>query len=382
MRAHNLKNGVENIPNLTPLRGFAAMAVVLFHFNEILVLFVTQELTMLLRKCYLMVDLFFIMSGFIMLHVYGASFTNSIQQHTFWTFIKARFARLYPLHLFTLIASVVLFYSLSNATDSISSRIYNPNAIVTNLFMLHACGVHDIFTWNVPAWSISAEWWAYMVFPFLALLLAKNKRLGAIIIGVMVVILYCAIVYFLPRINPFVPTIPNLNHDLDVTYDYGYLRGIAGFMIGMLTYVAYSKEKIVHLFTGDTIALVTILVLLVSMHLGWNDLVYIPLFVLLVLCFSSNEGKLALLCAQKPLQYLGDISYSIYMVHGLMLFFAGDFYLKLVGITFKEGEMRQIPFLSGLWSSLLFLGLVIGISSITYYGIEKPCRKWLNRKMN
>jgi peptidoglycan/LPS O-acetylase OafA/YrhL len=198
----------------------------------------------------------------------------------------------------------------------------------------------------------------------------------------MVVILYCAIVYFLPRINPFVPTIPNLNHDLDVTYDYGYLRGIAGFMMGMLTYVAYSKEKIVHLFTGDTIALVTILVLLVSMHFGWNDLVYIPLFVLLVLCFSSNEGKLALLCAQKPLQYLGDISYSIYMVHGLMLFFAGDFYLKLVGITFKEGEMRQIPFLSGLWSSLLFLGLVIGISSITYYGIEKPCRKWLNRKMN
>lgn len=382
MKAHNLKNGVENIPNLTPLRGFAAMAVVLFHFNEILVLFVTQEQTMLLRKCYLMVDLFFIMSGFIMLHVYGASFTNSIQKNTFWAFIKARFARLYPLHVFTLVASVVLFYTVSNATDPISSRIFNPNAIVTNLLMLHACGIHDIFTWNVPAWSISAEWWAYMLFPFLALLLAKNKRLGTIIIGVMVVILYCAIVYFLPRINPFVPTIPNLNHDLDVTYDYGYLRGIAGFMMGMLTYVAYSKEKIVHLFTGDTIALVTILVLLVSMHFGWNDLVYIPLFVFLVLCFSSNEGKLALLCAQKPLQYLGDISYSIYMVHGLMLFFAGDFYLKLVGITFKEGEMRQIPFLSGLWSSLLFLGLVIGISSITYYGIEKPCRKWLNRKMN
>ncbi|MBK9225450.1 MAG: acyltransferase [Flavobacterium sp.] len=90
---------------------------------------------------------------------------------------------------------------------------------------------------------------------------------------------------------------------------------------------------------------------------------------------------MALLCAQKPLQYLGDISYSIYMVHGLMLFLQAIL-LKLVGITFKEGEMRQIPFLSGLWSSLLFLGLVIGISSITYYGIEKPCRKWLNRKMN
>jgi peptidoglycan/LPS O-acetylase OafA/YrhL len=174
MKAHNLKNGVENIPNLTPLRGFAAMAVVLFHFNEILVLFVTQEQTMLLRKCYLMVDLFFIMSGFIMLHVYGASFTNSIQKNTFWAFIKARFARLYPLHVFTLVASVVLFYTVSNATDPISSRIYNPNAIVTNLFMLHACGIHDIFTWNVPAWSISAEWWAYMVFPFLALLLAKE----------------------------------------------------------------------------------------------------------------------------------------------------------------------------------------------------------------
>lgn len=382
MKTLNLKNGVENIPNLTPLRGFAAMAVVLFHFNEILVLFVKQEQTMLLRKCYLMVDLFFIMSGFIILHVYGASFTNSIQKNTFWTFIKARFARLYPLHVFTLIASVVLFYSVSNATDPISVRIFNPNAIVTNLFMLHACGVHDIFTWNVPAWSISAEWWAYMVFPFLVLLLAKNKRLGTILIGVVAITLYCAIVYFLPRINPFVPTIPNLNHDLDVTYDYGYLRGIAGFMMGMLTYVAYTKEKIVHLFTRDSIALVTILVLLVSMHFGWNDLVYIPLFVLLVLSFAANKGLLARICSLKPLQYVGDISYSVYMVHGLMLFFAGDFYLKLVGITFKEGEMHQVSFVTGLWSSLLFLVLVILISSITYYGIEKPCRKWLNRKMN
>ena len=375
-----MKQNIIAIPNLTSLRGFAAMAVVLFHFNEILVLFVTQEQTMLLRKCYLMVDLFFIMSGFIMLHVYGSSFNKIIQQHIFWAFIKARFARLYPLHIVTLVASVVLFYTLSNATDPISVRIFNPNAIVTHLLMLHACGVHDIFTWNVPAWSISAEWWAYMVFPFFALLLAKNKRLGLFVLGLGSVILYCLIVFFLPRVNPFAPTIPNLNHDLDVTYDYGYLRGLAGFMMGMLTYVAYKNEKLYRLFTKDSVALVSICILLVGMHFGWNDLVYIPLFVLLVLCFSANEGKLTQLCSLIPLQYLGDISYSIYMTHGLMLFFAGDFYLKLVGITFKEGEMHQIPFITGLWSSLLFLVLVIIISSITYYGIEKPCRKWLNKK--
>ena len=183
MEISNLKHSAVNLPNLTPLRGFAALLVVYFHFNEIAVQFVKPEQTMFLRKCYLMVDLFFIMSGFIMLHVYGESFSKSLSGKNFGAFMKARFARLYPLHLFTLLAAIILFYVSTAPVDAISARVFNPMAIPTNLLLLHSCGFHDIFTWNVPSWSISAEWWAYMVFPFLALLLSKNKRIGLFVIS-------------------------------------------------------------------------------------------------------------------------------------------------------------------------------------------------------
>jgi len=381
METSNIKHSAINLPNLTPLRGFAAMAVVIFHFNEIGVQFVSQEQTMFLRKCYLMVDLFFIMSGFIMLHVYGESFSKSLNGKNFGAFIKARFARLYPLHLFTLLVAILLFYVSTTPVDSVSVRVNDLMAIPTNLLMLHSCGFHDIFTWNVPSWSISAEWWAYMVFPFLALLLSKNKRVGLFVIGFLAITLYFSIVYLLPRTNPFAPEIPYLSHDLDVTFDFGYLRGIAGFMMGMLVYIGYQNKKISSLFSKDIVGLCCILVLLVLMHLGLNDLVYIPIFMLVVLCFSTNEGFIAKMCSYKSLQYLGDISYSIYMVHALIIFYAGDYFLQTLGITFKNNKVHQVPFYTGLLASILFLLIVIVISSITYYLIEKPCRRWLNKKL-
>jgi peptidoglycan/LPS O-acetylase OafA/YrhL len=278
-------------------------------------------------------------------------------------------------------AAIILFYVSTAPVDSVSARIYNPRAIITNLLMLHSCGFHDIFTWNVPSWSISAEWWAYMVFPFLALLLSKNKIVGLFVIGLLAVSLYFSIVFILPRINPFAPNIPNLNHDLDVTYDFGYLRGIAGFMMGMLVYAAYQNKKISQLFSKDSIGAFSIIVLITLMHFGVNDLVYIPFLMLLVLSFSANEGFLAKICSLKTFQYLGDISYSIYMVHALFIFYAIDNFLKILGITFKDNEAHEVPFYTGLLACILFLLMIIIVSSITYYLIEKPCRRWLNKKL-
>lgn len=381
MVVSNIKHRAINLPNLTPLRGFAALFVVIFHFNEIFVQFVAQEQTMFLRKGYLMVDLFFIMSGFIMLHVYGESFSISVNIKKFSAFIKARFSRLYPLHLFTLLTAIILFYSSSVTVDPITARVCNPNAIITNLLMLHSCGLHDIFTWNVPSWSISAEWWAYMVFPFLALLVSKNKKVGIFVIGLMAIVIYYLIVFVLPRTNAFVPTIPNLIHDLDLTFDYGYLRGLAGFMMGMLVYIGFQNKMLNRIFSKDILGLCCIIVLIVLMHYGMNDLVYIPLFMVLVLCFSANEGFIAKICSVKVFQYLGDISYSIYMIHTLIIFIAGDYFLKVLGITFKVNEPHAVSFFYGLFACWLYVLAVILVASITYHLIEKPSRKWLNKKL-
>src|SRR5579863_2047307 len=91
------------LSNLTALRAIAAICVVFYHFQSIIAVFVLPEQTRLLDKGYLMVDLFFIMSGFIISHVYYQSFESGLSTSNVRRFIVARFARVYPLHLFTLL---------------------------------------------------------------------------------------------------------------------------------------------------------------------------------------------------------------------------------------------------------------------------------------
>ncbi|HEX4849529.1 MAG TPA: acyltransferase family protein, partial [Puia sp.] len=66
------------ISNLTPLRGIAALWVFFFHFQGLIATFIHSNTTHLVELGYLMVDLFFIMSGFIILHVYGDKFSKVI----------------------------------------------------------------------------------------------------------------------------------------------------------------------------------------------------------------------------------------------------------------------------------------------------------------
>src|SRR4051794_31676566 len=96
------------ISNLTPLRGFAALVVVVFHFEELIGRFVNANNSMFIRKGYLMVDLFFVMSGFIIFHVYANDFKNRINLQSVRKFLVARFARIYPLHFIMLMLCILL----------------------------------------------------------------------------------------------------------------------------------------------------------------------------------------------------------------------------------------------------------------------------------
>src|SRR5579872_5949172 len=101
---HNAKY----ISNLTPLRGIAALLVAVFHFEMAIARFVPAQHTMFFEKCYLMVDLFFIMSGFIIFHVYKEYFQSAIRKAALKKFFVARFARIYPLHIFSLALLITL----------------------------------------------------------------------------------------------------------------------------------------------------------------------------------------------------------------------------------------------------------------------------------
>jgi peptidoglycan/LPS O-acetylase OafA/YrhL len=138
------------LSNLTPLRGIAALLVAVFHFEMAMGRFVPARISMFFEKSYLMVDLFFVMSGFIMVHVYGRSFGGVMGDGGLWVagrgdvglrkdnlrkFFVARFARTYPLHLFTLLLLVLIVRYLTNWGHP-PILLEQPRDILPNVFLL------------------------------------------------------------------------------------------------------------------------------------------------------------------------------------------------------------------------------------------------------
>ncbi|MBS1932368.1 MAG: acyltransferase [Bacteroidetes bacterium] len=365
------------LSNLTPLRGIAALLVAIFHFEMAIARFVPAQQTMFFEKSYLMVDLFFIMSGFIIFHVYRESFLDAIKKENLKKFIVARFARIYPLHIFSLLLLVILVIAFSPA-GTYPNRIEDPSAILTNVFLLQSYYIHNIFTWNIPAWSISAEWISYMMFPLLALFIGKKKRLSVVVLIVLVITAYLSIMFLLPRKNPMNPAIP-VPHNINTTYDYGFLRGIAGFITGMSMYILYQSSTAKKIFQKDVTVLFSLILLVLAMHFAVSDGYCIILFAAIVIAFACNGGYLHKICNNRILQYLGLISYSIYL---MQIFLQEPFSkgLRLPGVIGLGRGKQNIAFFPGLMYCIIYLLLLVAISSLTYYCIEQPCRKFINRK--
>ena len=372
-----MQHEVKYLSNLTPLRGMAALLVAIFHFEMAVARFVPRTSSMFFEKCYLMVDLFFVMSGFIMLHVYGQAFQERINRIPLRKFFVARFARIYPLHLFSLLLLVLLVIRFS-PSGTYPNAIENPAAIPTNLFLLQSYHIHNIYTWNIPSWSISSECAAYLCFPLLAFFVGKKKNLALILFILFVGLAYYSIMYLLPRKNPLYPAIP-VPHNLNTTYDYGFLRGIAGFVIGMVIYEVYKLNKVKEFFNHDLPVFLILFLAILALHFAINDAYCVILFAGLVLGFAINGGHIHRICNNRAFQYLGDVSYSIYL---MQIFLQEPFSkgLRLPGVIgFGRGN-QNIGFASGLVYCIVYLVLLVLISSATYYGIERPCRKWINRR--
>ncbi len=366
--------------NLTALRGLAALMVVVFHFDSMVMHLTFSDNSCFVRNAYLMVDLFFILSGFILFHVYSILFTKQLKPKAYLNFLRARIARIYPLHVFTLLLFIVLIYGSINPymSGTLTDLIHDPIAIPTHLLLLQSFGFHKIFTWNLPSWSISAEWFSYLLFPFLSLIVAKNRWRSLLVLTFLAILMYLAIVYYLPR-SKDVWSLPNAK-DINVTYDWGFLRGLAGFIAGLLTYQMYNSKNLTQLASRDSVGLSCLIALFILLNGEYNDLIYIPMFMILVLCVASNQKGIHLVCRLKFLQLLGDISYSIYMVHYLLILCFALPVIDLMGYDYTGPGSLNPPLYEGLGFCFLFLWIVIAVSLVSYYFIEKPWRRRINKK--
>ena len=323
-----------------------------------------------------------------MSHVYGDLFVNAPTQPGFKKFAFARFARVYPLHLSMLLYTVLLF-SVSAKLNIPSMPIMqidnNTYSILTNIFLLHSMNFHDWFTWVHSSWSISTEWWVYMIFPFLVKPFFRLKTAGKIIVtlscllGYVVIMLFIAPIASLPQEFAFLKS-HGSNNSINVSYQFGFLRCLFGFGLGMVTYQLYrvNWNKAV-LGNGYVMAAATIL-LFISMHLALPDALSVCFFPVILLSGAFGSNRIDKLFSTKPLQKLGDWSFSIYLIHQPLLFTIGNICTYYNLKMDLSGGSHGFLMLAGWVICILFVALLLPLSYLAYEFLEVPARNWLNAR--
>jgi len=374
------------LSNLTPLRGIAALLTVIFHVGLVLSSFggplLDGKVSSVLNHMYLMVDFFFVLSGFILCYVYARYFEGPVRVRDFNQFTIARFARVYPLHLFSLLLTTFFLFLLHRWGAKVTPILDAENSVysfITNLFLLHSMNLHKWFTFTHSSWSISTEWWMYMLFPFLVSPFMKLSKPGRLIIFALCIAGYLVIGYLLvPLVTvPDATFIKVTPFSLNVAYQFGFFRCMFGFMIGMLVYLGYKENWGKKLFSSGYTFLVLISGLALCMHFAVLDVITVLFFPCIILSAAYGSHTLNNILASKPLQRLGDWSFSIYLIHQPFLYQGA----ALMGNPDKTGiALPKLNMLTSWLICLLFLVFILFISYLTYRFIELPSRNLINRK--
>ena len=353
--------------SLESFRGIAAILVSLFHSA-----FVVSDKYVLIARSAIFVDFFFILSGFVIAFAYRDRIKAGF---SFNKFVLLRLGRLYPLHLFILLIWLPYIVARSTAFHKLGLGETDPllnNGIASffsNIFLINALGVHDSLSWNFPAWSISVEFFTYIIFFSCISLFRKVNDLTLCL----VVSVLCYYILYLN--NP---------HTLLKTYDWGLVRCIGGFFLGAVVYRISQKlifKQSVLLATLLEILSVLIMLILVVQSLTVNyQLASFISFAFVILVFSVQEvGLLTKILTIRPILFLGTLSYSIYMVHALFFAVSSTIGKRVFGMPHKVVENKHESFILLMTPyanliNILVLFLVIICSYLTYRYIEVPWR--------
>ncbi|MHA4808038.1 acyltransferase family protein [Flavitalea flava] len=379
-------NTNKYLSNLTALRGIAALLTVLFHVDIVLSSFggrlLDGKISSFINHMYLMVDFFFVLSGFILCYVYSKSFEGPVKGQDIKKFTIARFARVYPLHLFSLLLTTLFLFLLHQWGAKVSPILDAENSVysfITNLFLLHSMNLHQWFTFTHASWSISTEWWMYMLFPFLVRPFLKLSRPGRLVVFALCILGYLVIGYVLVplvkvpddrflRVTPF---------SLNVAYQFGFFRCLFGFVIGMIVYFGYKRDWSKQLFSSGYTFLVLISGLALCLHFAVLDVFTVLIFPGILLSAAYGNRKLDTILASKPLQRLGDWSFSLYLIHQPFLYQGA----ALLGNPEKTGiAIPKMGMLISWLACSIFVVFILFISYLSYRFIEVPARNFINGK--
>ncbi|MBX3610151.1 MAG: acyltransferase [Hydrogenophaga sp.] len=349
-----------SLNSLTGLRGIAAWLVVLYHFKEFLPTATPHWVGVPIALGYLAVDLFFILSGVVLYLNYHASFERPTVAGTL-NFHCRRIARIYPLHLAVLLLFLLnpLAIALFSSSGDLGDR-YGLGYYLMSLVLVQNWGFTSDIAWNVPAWSISTEFAAYLLFPMLVWLVKRASRLGALGLPLLMVALIGGL-----AATFVVAGVPSVG---EAIARMGLVRCLLEFSMGLVIgYYWVNHSERVAARSGWALGIVVVSV--VAMGAGWRvaDYVVAPaLFCLLVVALLDQRRSWSRLLSSRPLLFLGEVSYSTYLIH----YFVKDW------VKFLSPQVGAAQWLAYL--------IVVMVSSVVLYRlVELPFRSrlydWLSR---
>jgi peptidoglycan/LPS O-acetylase OafA/YrhL len=256
-----------------------------------------------------------------------------------------------------------------------------PDTIFANLLLIQSLHVFDFLTWNVASWSISTEFYTYVIFA--ACLVGFRK--------------HAWIALLLAMIGAPVLIATLSEHNMNTHYDWGIVRCVYGFAAGAMSWNVYKKWKgeLGKWLSGSMVEWGALGLVVVFVSVAGTTLVSIAapyIFALVVLVFAFEAGAASAVLRLRPLVFLGTVSYSIYMTHVFVakrMFDAGiqlDERWHISPFTRRQIDGGDVAFLgTQLWHGdivyLVYLAMIIAMSYFTYRWIEKPAREWVRNRV-
>lgn len=338
------------------------------------------------RNSYLFVDFFFVLSGFVIAYAYSDKLNGA---RSAVAFTLRRFGRLWPLHMllltvfigFEAVKLVLQFKGVAMEVPPFTGTA-GPATILTNIGLLHGLGLYDVLTWNQPSWSISDEFWTYLLFAAVCLLGARRLALWSTLLSLAAL---AVMIFIAPR-------------GMDSTYDYGAVRCIAGFFAGVVTERLWrSRSELLRPIMArsatwlEPLSVVAVFAFVSIAGRGPLAFTAPAIFATLVFLFAFEAGPVSRLMSGRVYRALGAWSYSIYMVNYFVVLMVERILnsaQRSIGHSLSEtvtlaGKTKTLYAFGPVGAmdllALAYIAAVLGLSYLTYTFCEAPARDYFNR---
>ena len=366
----------SHIRALTGVRFFAAIWVVGYHISRHNADLLERhfpnldDLTRpLLSQGTMGVDLFFVLSGFVLALNYLDRLGPRLDPAIALRFIWLRLARVWPLYMTVLVSAGALISLRHHLWGSVGTGKLTGRSFLQQTLMIQEWV--GTYSWSGPAWSLSAEWLAYLLCPLLALVVLRLRDtlgFGGLVLGAALAVLPCVVVA-----------------SADGTFigpgDWA-VRVLGEFSAGMMLYAALSRleptDRVRALagWTGVVVlaGLVTFFYLTFRTDLAWAALpVGVAAFPVLIGTLAIGTGPLVWLLSSPSAVLGGRISYAVYLVHSPLLYLWRDLLVEQFDVPAQPVR---------LYLEVAAVPVILALAWLLFRFVEEPARLGMRRMLD